>query len=68
MRHLMPPRPVLRRRGLGTHRPRPVVWSRANENRAVRTSDLVLALIGVTLIGALGLMVGVVLLGRTLAP
>ncbi|ACL55239.1 hypothetical protein Mnod_0194 [Methylobacterium nodulans ORS 2060] len=57
-----------RRRGLALHRPRPPVWSRMSPTReGPRASDLVLAMLGVTLLGGLALMASIDLLGRGLA-
>ncbi|WP_375454196.1 hypothetical protein [uncultured Methylobacterium sp.] len=73
MRHLLSPRVAARRatmrRALALHRPRPPVWSRVpQEQGRVRLSDIVLALLSLTLLGALGLMAGAALLGHALAP
>lgn len=73
MRHLPSPRVAARRavmrRALALHRPRPPVWSRVpQEQGRVRLSDIVLALLSLTLLGALGLMAGAALLGQALAP
>ena len=51
------------RRGRGAQRPRPTV---AGAGRPVRVSDLILAMLSLTLLGALGLMAGAALLGRAL--
>ena len=56
------PRPLPRRRR-GTQRPRPAV---AGRRPPVRVSDLILAMLSLTLLGALGLMAGAALLGRAL--
>jgi len=57
------------RRALARHRPRSQPWSRIERNRKdVRFSDIILAMLGLTLLGALGIMAGVALLGRALAP
>ena len=72
MRHLLSPRIAARRsasmrRALAAHRPRPLVWSRVPEQQG-RISDIVLAMLCLTLLGALGLMAGAALLGQALAP
>ena len=57
------------RRALARHRPRSQPWSRIERDRKdVRLSDVILALIGLTMLGALGLVAGAALLGRALAP
>jgi hypothetical protein len=57
------------RRALARHRPRSQPWSRVERVRKdVRLSDVILAMLGLTLLGALGLMAGVTLLGGALAP
>ncbi|CAA2107209.1 hypothetical protein MBUL_04048 [Methylobacterium bullatum] len=57
------------RRALVRHRPRSQPWSRIGRDREdVRLSDVILAMLGLTMLGALGLMAGAVLLGRALAP
>ncbi|NEU13141.1 hypothetical protein G3T14_13475 [Methylobacterium sp. BTF04] len=57
------------RRALARHRPRSQPWSRIESDRKdVRLSDVILALLGLTMLGALGLMAGTALLGRALAP
>ncbi len=57
------------RRALALHRPRPPFWSRIERDRGeVRVSDIILAMLGLTLLGALGLMAGAALLGHALAP
>lgn len=66
--HRAPQRPGARR-ALALHRPRPPVWSRVERDRqGLRTSDIVLALLGLTLLGALCLTAAINLLGRALAP
>ncbi|MFE1599277.1 hypothetical protein [Methylobacterium sp. ID0610] len=55
------------RRGLSLHRPRPPAWSRMAPRGGWRASDLVLALVGVTLLGGFALMAGIDLIGRGLA-
>ncbi len=69
-RALMPPRQHLAmRRALARHRPRSEPWSRTGrDGQDVRLSDVILALLGLTLLGALGLLAGAALLGRALAP
>ena len=57
------------RRALARHRPRSPPWSRTESDRKdIRISDVILALLGLTLLGALGLMAGAFLLGSALAP
>ncbi len=71
MQHAMvPPRNRLPlRRALARHRPRSQPWSRIGRDRKdVRLSDVILALLGLTMLGSLGLMAGAALLGRVLAP
>jgi hypothetical protein len=53
----------LPRRKRGAQRPRPAV---AGRRPPVRVSDLILAMLSLTLLGALGLMAGAALLGRAL--
>lgn len=67
MRHALPPR-AIPRHALRPHRLRPEIRARIGAQPPVRTSDLVLALIGVAFLGALALMAGASLLGRALAP
>lgn len=71
MRHAMPPsrNRAAMRRALARHRPRSRPWSRIDHDRkGVRLSDIILALLGLTLFGALGLMDGATLLGGAPAP
>ncbi|NEU12639.1 hypothetical protein G3T14_10870 [Methylobacterium sp. BTF04] len=73
MRHVLLPRPAPRRspmrRALALHRPRSPSRSRIERDReTIRLSDVILAMLGLTLLGALGLMAGAGLLGRVLAP
>ncbi|GJE61063.1 hypothetical protein [Methylobacterium trifolii] len=73
MRHLsLPhraPRRSLTRRALTAHRPRPPTWDKVQRNRRdLRLSDVILGMLGLTLLGALGIMVGAGLLDRALAP
>ena len=57
------------RRALVRHRPRSQPWSRIERDRKdVRLSDVILAMLGLTLLGALGLTAGAALLGGALAP
>jgi hypothetical protein len=57
------------RRALPRHRPRSQPWSQVERDRKdVRLSDVILAMLGLTLLGALGLMAGAALLGDALAP
>ncbi|MCC0805745.1 hypothetical protein FPV16_05825 [Methylobacterium sp. W2] len=57
------------RRALARHRPRSQPWSRIGRDRKdVRLSDVLLALLGLTMLGALGLVAGAALLGGALAP
>lgn len=57
------------RRSLAQHRPRSPSWSRVERDRGtIRLSDIILAMLGLTMLGALGLMAGAVFLGRALAP
>jgi hypothetical protein len=56
------------RRALALHRPRPRTWRPApRQGGDLRASDIVLALLGLTLLGALCLMAALDLLGRALA-
>lgn len=55
-------------RGLRSHRPRPSVPGRLRSSGSVRISDLILAMLSLTLLGALGLMAGAALLGRAVSP
>ena len=57
------PRPLPRRKR-GAQRPRPPAV--AGRRPPVRVSDLILAMLSLTLLGALGLMAGAALLGRAL--
>ncbi|KQP94115.1 hypothetical protein ASF60_13505 [Methylobacterium sp. Leaf113] len=73
MQHLSLPHRVPKRscnrRALSVHRPRPPTWDRVQRNRRdLRLSDVILGMLGLTLLGALGIMAGAVLLGRTLTP
>ncbi|WP_157085349.1 hypothetical protein [Methylobacterium sp. Leaf99] len=71
MRHAMVPsrNRVAMRRALTRHRPRSQPWSRIGRDRKdVRLSDVILAMLGLTMLGALGLMAGAALLGSALAP
>lgn len=73
MRHLsLPhraPRRSATRRALSPHRPRPPTWSRVqHDRRDLRLSDVILGMLGLTLLGAFGIMAGASLLGRALAP
>ncbi|WP_027173410.1 hypothetical protein [Methylobacterium sp. 10] len=57
------------RRALARHRPRSQSRSRIEHDRKdVRLSDVILAMLGLTMLGALGLMAGATLLGSALAP
>ena len=73
MQHLSlphrPPRRALARRALSAHRPRPPTWNKVQRNRRdLRLSDVILGMLGLTLLGALGIMAGAAPLGRALAP
>ena len=57
------------RRTLARHRPRPPTWDRVRRDRRdLRLSDVILGMLGLTLLGALGIMAGAALLGTALAP
>jgi hypothetical protein len=57
------------RRALNRHRPRSRSWDRIERDRKdVRLSDIILALLGLTMLGAVGIMAGAALLGGALAP
>ena len=57
------------RRALARHRPRSQPWSRIERNRKdIRLSDVILAMLGLAMLGGLGLMAGVALVGDALAP
>jgi hypothetical protein len=63
------PRRAPARRALSAHRPRPPTWDRVQRNRRdLRLSDIILGMLGLTLLGALGIMAGAALLGRALVP
>ncbi|MCJ2082160.1 hypothetical protein [Methylobacterium sp. J-090] len=67
LHHRAPMRPAARR-ALALHRPRPRTVSRGHPERGdLRASDVVLALLGLTLLGAFCLVIAVDLLGRALA-
>lgn len=73
MRHALPPRLAKQRaalrRGLEPHRLGPLVRSREPQDQGrPRISDIILAVLGVTLLGAVALAACFVLVGRTLAP
>ena len=73
MRHLVQIRSAQRRvamrRALARHRPKPPVWSRGEQARdRMRLSDLILALLGLVLIGGVALTASIALIGRGLAP
>ena len=71
MRNAVPPRRVARHR-LMLHRPPlhrgPAYPARRAGGEPARTSDLILALLAVTLLGALALMAAASLMGRAVAP
>ncbi|TXN23583.1 hypothetical protein [Methylobacterium sp. WL9] len=57
------------RRALARHRPRSPSWDQVERNRrSIRLSDVILGMLGLTLLGALGIMAGAALLGTALAP
>ena len=60
---------VALRRALARHRPRSAPVSRiARDGRHVRLSDMILAMLGLAMLGTLGLIAGAALLGSALAP
>ena len=66
MRHalLHNPRRVALRRALSRHRPRSPTKRGADEMKA---TDLILTVLGIALLGAMALMAGIALVGRTLS-
>ena len=66
MRHalLHNPRGVAMRRALSRHRPPSPTKHGADEMKA---TDLILAVLGIALLGAMALMAGIALVGRTLS-
>lgn len=58
MRHVVPPPRRSSGHGLRTHRPRPSVRARAAEMPPMRVSDLILAVLGVALLGAVAMFAG----------